>query len=363
MRIALHADGRPIRGNENQLLLAARGLIRRGHDVHVSTVPGSPTERAFRDLGAHTTSARPRGDADPLAAARFYRWLRRLRPDAVLLTSWKRAALSAALARAARVRRVVIRIGGEHHHRGTAGDRLRQRALRRWVDAVFVNCEPVRDSLLAYAPGLDPDRVHVIPSAVAAFAGAPRDLRVELDLPVDSPLLFSAGGLEHRKGYDVLLNALAALPQRAVHLAIAGDGPARDPLLAQARALGIADRVHLLGTRGDVRAILPGVDGFVLPSRSDSVPIAALEAAAAGRPVISTAVPGMAEVLAPRADAPAAGWIVPIDDVAALTAALVEALLPEARSRGVEARRRIEREHSPEQLVDRLESLLATAGR
>ena len=359
MRIALHADGRTIRGNENQLLLAARGLIERGHELHVSTVPGSPTERAFRELGATTTGARPRGDADPLAAARFYCWLRRLRPDAVLLTSWKRAALSAALARAARVPRVVIRIGGEHHGRGTAGDQLRRRALRRWVDAVFVNCEPVRDSLLAYAPGLAAERVHVIPSAVPPFDGANVDLRAELALHPDSPLLFSAGGLEHRKGYHVLLPALAALPHAAVHLAVAGDGPARAALLAQAAALGIADRVHLLGARSDVRGILPAVDAFVLPSRSDSVPIAALEAAAAGLPIVSTAVPGMAEVLAPRVDAPAAGWIVPVGDVAALAAALGEALLPAARDRGAEARRRADREHSPEQLVARLESLLA----
>lgn len=358
MRIALHADGRTIRGNENQLLLAARGLIERGHELHVSTVPGSPTAAAFHELGAHTTSARPRGDADPLAAARFYRWLRRLRPDAVLLTSWKRAAVSAALARAARVPRIVSRVGGEHRDRGGTGDRLRQRAFRDWVDAVFVNCEPVRDALLAYAPGLAAERVHVIPSAVPPFRGAPKDLRAELSLPANTPLLFSAGGLEHRKGYDVLLNALAALPRRAVHLAIAGEGPDREPLTAQARALGMSERVHLLGMRDDVRAMLVAVDAFVLPSRSDSVPIAALEAAAAGLPVVSTAVPGMAEVLAPRRDAPAAGWIVPIDDVGALAAALSEALLPAARARGAEARRRSEREHSPEHLVDRLEALL-----
>lgn len=359
MRIALHTDGRTIRGNENQLLLAVRGLVERGHEVHVSAIPGSPTAHAFRELGAHTTGARPRGDADPLAAARFYHWLRRLRPDAALLTSWKRAALSAALARAARVPRIVMRVGGEHHHRGGTGDRLRERALRQWVDAVFVNCEPVRDSLLAYAPGLEPARVHVIPSAVTRFDGTPKDLRAELSLPTSAPLVFSAGGLEHRKGYDVLLPALAALPRRDVHLAIAGDGPDREALQAQAHTLGLAGRVHLLGPRRDVRAILAGVDAFTLPSRSDSVPIAALEAAAAGLPVVSTAVPGMAEVLAPRTDAPAAGWIVPIGDVAGLAAALAEALRPDAQARGAEARRRSEREHTPEILVARLESLLS----
>lgn len=359
MRIALHVDGRVIRGNENQLLLAVRGLVARGHELHAAAVPGSPTAAALRNLGVRVSGARPRGDADPLSAARFYRWLRRVRPDAVLLTSWKRAALSAALARAAHVPRIVLRVGGEHHDRGGLGDRLRQRALRDWVHAVYANCEPVRASLLAYAPGLAPEDVHVIPSAVPPFHGEPHDLRAELGLPASARLLFSAGGLERRKGYDVLLTALANLESN-VHLAIAGDGPDRDPLLAQASTLGIAPRLHLLGQRSDVRAILPTVDVFVLPSRSDSVPIAVLEAAAAGLPIVSTAVPGIPEVLAPRVDAPPAGWIVPIDDAAALAAALTEALRPETRTRGAEARRRIDREHTPEALVTRLESLLAS---
>lgn len=358
MRVALHADGRTIRGNENQLLLIVRGLVARGHEVHAAVVPETPVATAFQNAGAIISGARPRGDAELVSAARFVRWLRRVKPDAVLLTSWKRAALSAALARAARAPRIVLRVGGEHHSRRGTGDALRQRALRDWVDAVYVNSQSLRDHLLAYAPALPPERVHVILNAIPPFTGTAKDIRAEIGVPPGTCIIFSAGALEPRKAYDTLLTAFAALSHPHVHLAIAGDGPDRAALLSRANTFGMADRVHLLGQRKDVRALLPSADVFALASRSDSMPNAVLEAAAAGLPIVSTAVPGVPEALGPRVDAPAAGWIVPIDDAAALAAALDESLDPGARSRGDLARHRMQHDHSPDVLVDHVEALL-----
>src|SRR5690606_8386847 len=91
MKIALHVDGPIIRGNEEQALQIARLLKERGHEVVVSCRANGPVQRAMHDIGVRTTGIRPRGDVDVWSALRFAFWLRRERPDAVLLTSWVRA--------------------------------------------------------------------------------------------------------------------------------------------------------------------------------------------------------------------------------------------------------------------------------
>ena len=111
MKIAIHADGPTIRGNERQVLLIASGLHARGHAVVVSCRGGTPVEAAFHEAGIRTSPVRPRGDADLYHALRFVAWLRRERPDAVLLTSWNRAFVAGWCAHRASVPRVVLRLG------------------------------------------------------------------------------------------------------------------------------------------------------------------------------------------------------------------------------------------------------------
>jgi glycosyltransferase involved in cell wall biosynthesis len=78
---------------------------------------------------------------------------------------------------------------------------------------------------------------------------------------------------------------------------VAGDGPLREPLLARAAELGIADRVHLLGHRRDVEVVLAGLDVFVLSSVSEGLSNTILEAMATGVPVVATHVGGADELV------------------------------------------------------------------
>lgn len=357
LRIALHVEGRRIRGNERQLLYLAEQLIARGHELHVACPAGTPVADAFRRAGAHVTGARPRGDIDPVSLLRYARWLQRVRPDALLLSSWKRAAVAALGARLARVPRVVLRVGGPHGWRGGAGDRMRRRALRHWIDAVWANSQEIAAQVTAYAGALPRAGVFVIPNAVPpAGVARPGTLRSSLAMGHDDRVVFTAAGLEKNKGHDVLIKAIASLPAR-VHLVIAGDGPERPALTALAARLGAADRVHLLGHRDDVPALLADADVFALATRADSTPNAALEAMAAAVPVVITAVPGSADLLADASSEPL-GWVIPIDDPVALAEALTAALGPEGPVRGARARDRVRRERTPERLGAQVESLL-----
>lgn len=331
MRVAIHVDGPVIRGNERQVIAIAAGLRDRGHHVAVSCRKGGPVMAELRALGIAATGIRPGGDTDPVNALRFAAWLRRERFDAVLLTSWKRAFVSGWAARVARVPRVVFRIGGIQPI-GEKRGRLERYALRRWYHAIIPNSREVARHITSALPDLAA-RVHLVPNGVDIRAQPPAPLRRELGLGPDAVLLAVVGGPERRKGFDLLIDALPAL-DGDVHAVLAGAGTPEATAAMAERAVrsGVGHRVHLLGHRRDVGAVLAGCDAFVLASRSEGFSVAMLEAMAARRPVVAADVGGAWEALAEREGRPAAGWIVQPGDAEALAACLRE-VVPLVRSR------------------------------
>ncbi|HVE77595.1 MAG TPA: glycosyltransferase family 4 protein [Gemmatimonadaceae bacterium] len=204
--------------------------------------------------------------------------------------------------------------------------------------------------------GLSPPRARVVYNGVDAArlnAGSARGLRAALGVPADAVVTAFVGSLIPRKAPDVLLRAFAATPG---HLVVVGDGPERPALAALAQALGVAGRVHFLGERGDVGAILRDAsDIFASPSRSEAFPLTPLEAAAAGLPVVVSDI-------APHREAVVVGetgLLFPVDDVGALAAALGRlAADPALRGAlGAAGRRRVEREFDIGRYVARFEGL------
>jgi len=139
--------------------------------------------------------------------------------------------------------------------------------------------------------------------------------RAELDLPPNAFVISTVGRLHEQKGHEYLLLAareLCAQEKDAIFL-IAGYGPLRKHLEARTGELGIASRVRFLGYRKDVKRILAASDVFALPSLWEGMSNAILEAMAAGKPVVATAVDGNVEqvvhgetgLLAPPADSDA----------------------------------------------------------
>jgi glycosyltransferase involved in cell wall biosynthesis len=156
--------------------------------------------------------------------------------------------------------------------------------------------------------------------------------RNALGLDDAQPVVLTVGRLMTQKGH---LNLVAAVPELSdrfpdVAVVIIGQGTLREQLLEQAAALGVADRVHLPGFRADARMLLDAADLFVLPSRQEAMPLAALEAMDAGLPVVATCVFGSAEVVVDRET----GLLVPRDHPAALARAITELLADPGRRRG-----------------------------
>jgi len=212
------------------------------------------------------------------------------------------------------------------------------------------------------AGGWPDDRLTVIPNAVdvAPFDRAEAAPRGPLGVPPGAFLALFVGRLHAQKGLPLLLDAAerVAADRPGWHLALAGAGPERDRLLGSLAARpGLAERVHLLGPRRDVPALLKAADVVVLPSLWEGMPNVVLEAMAARRAVVATAVEGSEDLVIPGET----GWLVPPGDPEALAAALREAADDPARLRlmGDAARTRVEAHFSPARTVRAYEQLWA----
>lgn len=194
-------------------------------------------------------------------------------------------------------------------------------------------------------------RITIVPNGVRYERPERTTLREELRLGHEDRLLVSVGNLYPVKGQRHLIDALALLRSSHpnLHLALAGRGELADALSTRARHHGLADRVHLLGLRSDVAALLAAADVFVLASLSEGLPLALLEAMFAGRPIVATAV---GEVGVALADGEA-GILVEPGNPGALAAALDRLLRDPglARELGERASRRAAAQYDLSRMV------------
>lgn len=143
--------------------------------------------------------------------------------------------------------------------------------------------------------GIGIDLDHYRPSP--CLREAARRVPGELGLPVGARLVSMIAELVPRKDHATALRALATHEDRALHLALAGDGPLRGALLAQAHRSGIAERVHFLGPVRDVRPLMLASRATVLPSRREGLARAVLESLALGVPVLGARSRGVEDLL------------------------------------------------------------------
>lgn len=238
-------------------------------------------------------------------------------------------------------------------------ERWRRRAALRTAAAMSAFLTAVSTPLagiIRESLGLTTDRVEVVPNGVRAETPPARGAR-PAGLPAGATLLLAVGNLYPVKGHRHLVAALARLADRHPHLhvAIAGRGDEADALRAQAASLGVAERLHLLGLRQDIGALLAAADVVVQPSLAEGLPLAVLEAMFAHRPVIASAVGEIPIVL----EGGAAGMLVPPADPDALATA-IDALLRDRTRAAALADRALARaraEYSSDRMAERYAAL------
>lgn len=205
-----------------------------------------------------------------------------------------------------------------HHwgrHRVTAAQVL---AAGRAADGLLAVSGGLADDMAAL--GMERARITLHRTGLDRAVFHPRDraaARAALGLPSHGPVLATVGALIPRKGQEFAIAALAELP--GATLLLAGSGPDEARLRAQAAALGLADRVRFLGPvpHAELPGVLCAADVFVLPSASEGLANAWVEALACGTPVVTTPIPGAVELI----DSPVAGRLAPRDPAAIAEAA------------------------------------------
>ncbi len=287
----------------------------------------------------------------------LWKLLRRLQP--AVLHSYNLAAIE--YGPAALLAGVPVRVNGAHGR--DAGDphgtnrkhNLLRRLMLPFYDVCYANSAAMEDWNRAVI-GVPAAKSRMLPNGIdteryrVRGEGEARPYFQDGDIVIGS-----VGRVQDVKDHATLLEAFVLLrdlvPQQRerLRLAIIGDGPLLQDLRDKAAAAGIADAVWLPGTRNDVPDLLRSFDMFALPSLAEGTPGAALEAMAAGLPVVGTRVGGIPEVI----DNGVTGQLVPPSNAPAMAAALkhyVEA--PQlARRHGLAGRERVLRKYSMPAMV------------
>lgn len=346
-RVVHLVDDLQVGGAQRLLVTWAKEARRRGDPVTVVSLaaPQGSVCDELRALGVEVLDLPRRPSGAPGLARQVLALalvLARRRPCVVQTHLTHAHLVGLPAARLARVPSVAtlhsMRVGGD----GNSDRALRvETSLLRRAPRVVVACGLVVEK--HQRERLAPRTAVVVPNATEQIMPlAPADraaLRRKVSGADDALILVAVGRLVDGKGYDDLLDAfatVAAADPRPV-LVLVGDGPERERLLGRAGSLGLAGRVRLLGQRDDVAELLSACDLYVSASHWEGLPLAMLEAMAAGLPVAVTAVGDVPVVVDDGC-----GRLVPPRDPQALASALQELLadVPRLRALGDGARRR-----------------------
>lgn len=317
-----------------------------GIRVHLwQLLSGLPAHGAEALLAAPLTLAAPPGTqrADVAIGERLHplRDLAQVRALTLLRAEWKADVVHAHGYKAA----LVASVAGTKplvvtfHNLWPPGAGALARAGLRWAVRESACQVGVSEAVLASVSAATGPLPHpvVIPNAVDAslFAELPvrEDARQRLGLPQAASVVGFAGRLLPAKGAQVLLAAAAELVREQTELlvAVAGEGPQRAELEAVAAEPPLAGHVRFLGHLEEVRLLFAAADVWAIPSLQEGGGIVALEAMAAGLPLVASRVGGLAETLEDGATA----FLVPPDDPSALAAALRQLLADSDRARAL----------------------------
>ncbi|MBU0515322.1 MAG: glycosyltransferase [Proteobacteria bacterium] len=329
---------------------------------------GTPVP-VFADLTAHRMDLR--------VLYRLTRLMRRQRVDAVFTLNpgdkmfWGR--LCAHLAR------VPVAVSAVHSTGAVLPDG-RMASVLGWpnkrltvfTDYFIALCDYQKQYLIQ-SEGLPARKVTVVYNGVSADKVRPRrpaaEVRQELGLPGQAPVVGIVAVMRPEKRHDIFLRAAAAVLRShpETHFLVVGDGPMRARIESLWRALGLQQRVHLLGFRSDVVDVMNVMDVVALTSHpADTFPLSLLEAMALGKPLVVTDVPGgIKELVAPAGNESreAAGLIVPPLDPR-IVARAVNRLIEDpdlARDLGTAGQKRVRERFTIERTVAQIQDLIAGA--
>ena len=299
------------RGGQEQIFTLVQGLKEEAEcEVIVACPSQSPLATRVTELGIHTEAFAQRSEFSPLAVGRLSALLHQWRPHVThfntprpVLAGCIAARLVSPRPRCVASRRVIFPLASP----------LSRFKYSHLLDLTLTVSESIRRGLLE--AGVPSSRILTIHEGVSV-----RSCRRSVKAPGSPILIATVGHLSSEKGHQILLRAASQLKQgpTKVRVAIIGEGDELSRLETLARELEIEEIVEFWGFRNEVATLLEQVDIFCLPSLSEGLSSALLEAMAAGCPVVVSEVGGNPELVVSGEN----GLLVPAGDPAALALAL-----------------------------------------
>ncbi|MHC4517777.1 MAG: glycosyltransferase [Planctomycetota bacterium] len=330
--------------------------------VYLSRLSDAPNELPEHGIECFYLSDAPLTSFRYSVLRKLTRILRAQAVDILHCNRHKATFYGALAARSAGGSAVISHIHGLNRCRNTV-----RRLIYRYLLSPRINCaigcaEAVRDDIRKNYPGLHEKAISLANSIdYEKYADAQIDraeYRKALGLSPDSFVFLFVGRFAPTKGLGYLTHAFAsaAHSNERAHLLLVGDGRDREQVEGGFVAAGIRDRVTMTGRRSDIPALLACADCFVMSSIAEGMPLSIMEAMAAGLPVISTDVGGVAELLGKGRY----GRLVPSRDAVTLADAMLEMLAMEQAAVDaltIRARNRIIENHSHQRIVKQLEQV------
>lgn len=203
--------------------------------------------------------------------------------------------------------------------------RIMNRILSKITDKIVAVSEDVKEDIIRY-DSINPSKIDVIPNGIDVERFNPEknttDIRKEFSLEDDDIVIGFIGRIVPAKGLKYLLNALPYLKEefKSIKLLIVGEGSLVEELKERAKKNNIFDNILFTGRRRDIPEILASINIFVMPSIAEGLPNALLEAMAMGKPIVTTEVGGIPEIVKNGFN----GLLVPPRDTLSLSKAIKE---------------------------------------
>jgi len=340
-------------GQENRILKESVGLGKYGIRVIILCQPGSTIEKNACSEGIEVRTCSMRRHYDVSAITYILRLIRKEAIDVINTHSGRDSFLAGIAGRISRRKPVIVRT---RHLAIPMTSRITYSLLPHVVVTVS---EYVRRYLIR--EGVCPENVVTIHTGIdmTKFSpeAVPGNLRQEMGMAEETPLIGTVAILRRKKGYHVLLDAIPLVLKKAPHaiFAFVGDGPQKENISGTIEQLGLSGNVRLLGMRWDIPNVLKSIDIFALPTLQEALGSAFVEAMAMGKPVIGTNVGGVSEVIKDGSN----GYLVEPNNAAALSEAILKVLEdPErGRSMGREGRRMVEELFTNEKMCEKMHDL------
>jgi glycosyltransferase involved in cell wall biosynthesis len=342
------------RGGQAQLFTLIQRLHQRGHKIHLVCFPGTSLEARAKNLGVSIYPIAIWSEAGLISFWRLISILRSVNPDILAFNTPKPIFIGNLASRFARVGARIIfrRVSFPLHNRHIS------RIKYTWgIDSVIAISGSITSQLLEC--GIPASLVKIIYEGID-LSLYPKQPELDRPPPTKPVTVGTVSSLSHEKGLSYLIEAASLIPHvnGRVRFVIVGEGHFRIKLEELVRKKGLDKCVQFLGFRTDIQALLKDFDLFVLPSLSEGLSSAIMEAMASSLPVIASKVGGIPELVQHGDN----GLLVPPGDPESLARAIMQLMEnPETlRQMGIRGRKRVEEKFTRDRKVMETEELCRT---